>query len=112
MISSPKLSRSVASRITQFRLTHIPLNRYLKRIRRVDNARCPACSKDEKNIEHFLLRCPSYAHERWTLSQHTRKRCEALTLKILLGDPQFTLLLAAYIHATERFSQPGEHSTT
>jgi len=111
-ISSPRLSRAAASRIAQFRLTHTPLNSYLKRIGKVDSARCPACGEDEESIEHFLLRCPNYAHERWPLIQHVRKKRKPLSLKILLGDPQFTLPLAAYIHATGRFPKPGEHSTT
>jgi ribonuclease HI len=111
-ISNPKLSRLEASRIAQIRLTHFPLNGYLKRIRKVDSARCPACGIDEETTEHFLLNCPSYAHERWTLIQLARKKHEALTLKALLGDPQFTLPLVAYIHATGRFMQPGERNET
>jgi hypothetical protein len=107
-ISNPKLPKAAASKIAQLRLTHIPLNSYLKRIRKIDAARCPACGADEENIEHFLLRCPSYAHERWSLTQHARKRREALTLKMLLGNPQLTLPLAAYIQATGRFVKPGE----
>ncbi len=111
-ISNPKLSRVAASRIAQFRLTHAPLNSYLKRIGRVDSARCPACGEDEESIEHFLLRCPNYAHKRWPLLQHARKKRKALSLKISLGDPQFMILLAVYIQATGRFPKPGEHSTT
>jgi hypothetical protein len=52
----------------------------------VDSARCPACRADEENTEHFLLRYPSYAHKRWTLIQHARKKCKALMLEVLLGD--------------------------
>jgi hypothetical protein len=87
---------------------HIPLNSYLKRIRKVDNARCPACGEDEENIEHYLLRCPSYAHERWALAQHARKKSKPITVKALLGDPDFVLPLAAYIQAMGRFKQTGE----
>jgi hypothetical protein len=111
-ISNPKLTRSAASRIAQLRLTHVPLNGYLKRINRTDSARCPACGDDVENTEHFLLRCPNYAHERWPLTQLARKKRVTLTLKALLGDPHFILPLAAYIHATGRFSQSGERSPT
>jgi len=65
-ISNHKLSRAMSSRIAQLRLLHILLNGYLKRIRKVDSARCPTCREDKENTEHFLLRCPSYVHERWT----------------------------------------------
>ncbi len=111
-LSNPKLLRSIASTIAQLRMTDIPLDGYLKRIQRVDNARCPACREDKESIEHFLLRCPSYAHERWTLTQHASNKCKALTLQILFGDPQFILPLAAYIQVIGRFMRPGEHSTT
>ena len=42
---------------------------YLKRIHKVDSTRCLACREDEESIKHFLLRCPSYAHE--TLAKKT-----------------------------------------
>jgi len=112
LISNPKLSRSTASTIVQFRLTHILLNKYLKRIRMVDSTRCPACREDEESIEHFLLRCPSYAYERWTLTQHARKKRKALTLETILGDPEFILPLAAFTRVSGRFMQPGERNTT
>jgi hypothetical protein len=111
-ISNPKLSRTSASMIVQLRLAHIPLNSYLKRIHKVDSARCLACGEDEESTEHFLLRCPSYAYKRWDLTQHTRKKCKALSLETILGDPQFTLPLATFIQASGRFTQPGEHNTT
>jgi len=63
-ISNPKLSRMEASRIAQIRLTHFPLNGYLKRVQKVNNTRCPACRADEETTEHFLLKCPSYTYKR------------------------------------------------
>jgi hypothetical protein len=107
-MSNPKLSRAAASAAAQLRLTHFPLNSYLKRIGRVDNTRCPACREDEEDITHYLLRCQNYTHERWLLTQHTARKCKPLTLKTILGDPQFILPLAAYIHATGRFTRTSE----
>ena len=107
-ISNPKLLREAASRVAQLRLMHIPLNSYLTQIQKVDSARCPVCRVDEENIEHYLLRCPSYAHERWPLVQLASKKRKPLTLRTLLGDPSFVLPLAAYTHVTERFKQLGE----
>jgi ribonuclease HI len=72
-ISNHELSREAASHIAQLRLNHFPINHYLKRIGRVDKAQCPACGADNETIEHYLLTCPSYAHERWELEQHARK---------------------------------------
>ena len=62
-ISKTDLPRRLASLITQLRLQHIPLNAYLKRFKLVNSARCPACGADAETVSHFLLQCPSYAHE-------------------------------------------------
>jgi len=43
------------------------VNQYLKCMRRVDDARFPACRDEEETAEHFLLRCPEYVHKRWVL---------------------------------------------
>ena len=102
-ISQGNLTREVASRLSQIRLTHIPLNSYLHRFKRTDSARCPACGEDEENLDHFLIRCPSYAYERWELTQAVRKKHKALTLNTLLGDPTMTTPLAKFITATQRF---------
>ena len=107
-ISTADLSREAASRISQFRLSHAPLNKFLKRIQKVDSARCPACGADEETIEHFLLTCPSYAHERWALTQAARKKRKTINLGTLLGDQEMILPLASYIEATHRFSNSGE----
>ena len=110
-LSNPKLSRAAASVAAQLRLTHFPLNSYLKRIGRVDKARCPACGENKEDITHYLLRCQSYAHERWLLTQHAARKRKPLTLKTILGDPQFILPLAAHIHATGRFTRTSECNT-
>ncbi|KAH9957513.1 hypothetical protein BC827DRAFT_1225232, partial [Russula dissimulans] len=74
----------MSSRIAQFRLTHAPTNQYLKRIGKVDSARCPACGEDEENG-----------------SKH-RKR---LSMETLLGTPELTIPLANYIEAAGRMIQ-------
>jgi len=67
LISNSDLSHNVASTIAQLRITHMPLNSYLKRCKRTGSSRCPACGAENESISHFLLICPSYAHERWLL---------------------------------------------
>lgn len=103
LISAPKLSRQAASLIAQLRISHAPLNGYLYRFKRVDNPRCPACGETEETVEHFLLHCPTYAHERWALEKSIK--CKP-NLKTLLGDRKATLPLKNYIHATHRFDMP------
>ena len=103
-ISQNELSRDAASRIGQFRLAHSPVNQYLKRIGKVDSARCPACGADEETIRHFLIQCPSYAHERWALAKQASKQRKQVTMEALLGTPELAIPLANYIDATKRFS--------
>jgi ribonuclease HI len=104
-ISNNELSREMASRITQFKISHAPINHFLKRIGKVDSARCPACGADEETIEHYLLTCPSYAHERWALTQQTKKKRKQLTIETLLGEQDLTIPLTNYIEATHRFDK-------
>jgi len=110
-ISNPKLSREAASRIAQFRLQHAPLNSYLCRFKRVDKANCPACGAVDESIAHFLLFCPSYAHERWSLERLARKKKKTMSLETVLGDPDFAVPLSSYIDGTKGFFQnSGEHT--
>ena len=103
-ISNSNISRKSASMITQLLTEHIPLNAYLKRFKLVDNARCPACGHSSETVTHFLLHCPTYAHERWTLEKCLRKNKLALTLENLLGATEALEPLATYINTTHRFS--------
>ena len=109
-ISLTKITCSTTSLISQLRLTHIPLNSYLKRFKRADNARCPACGADEETIGHFLLFCPAYAHERWALAQQVKKKKKLLTIKTLLEDPNLVTLLGNYINAMQCFLSLSEPS--
>jgi hypothetical protein len=99
-ISNHKLSRQAASLISQMHIAHIPLNSYLHRFKCVNSPRCPACGHPKETIEHFLLWCPIYAHERWALEKAVK--CK-LNLKILLGNKTAILPLKSYIKATNRF---------
>jgi ribonuclease HI len=109
-ISRTELSREAASRIVQFRILHVPINQFLKRIGRTDSKHCPACGAEVETIRHFLLTCPSYVHERWILEQKAKKGHKSLTLETLLGNPDMAILLANFIDATERFKQKGERN--
>ena len=102
-ISQGNLSREVASRLLQIRLTHILLNSYLHRFKRVDSTRCPACGEDVEDTDHFLVRCPNYTYERWEMTQVVRKKHKMLTMETLLGDLEMIILLAKYITVTQRF---------
>jgi len=109
-ISSTKIMHSTASLISQLRLTHIPLNSYLKRFKRADNARCPACGADKETIGHFLLFCLAYAHERWALAHQVKKKKKLLAIETLLEDPNLVTPLGNYINAMQCFLSLSEPS--
>jgi len=102
-LSNPTLSRAASSLISQLAITHVPLNAYLKRFKKVDSARCPACGTDEESVEHFLLACPGYASERWMFKNEATKLSKTLKMETILGDPDLTIPLANFIDATHRF---------
>jgi ribonuclease HI len=106
-ISNAKLDRKAASVISQLIISHVPLNAYLARFKKVDNARCPACGALKEDIVHFLLTCPSYAYERWKLKQQVKKKKKPFTLQTLLVEPDLTIPLANFIDETKRFKQPN-----
>ncbi len=103
LISDDRISRTDASRIFQLRSAHIPLNAYLERFKRVDNARCPACGHPKENVQHFLFDCPKYSYERWALLKHCKKRNPKL--EDILNKSKMIVPLANFIQATGRFDQ-------
>ena len=100
-ISNGKISRKAASAIFQLRVGHAPLNEYLHRFKKVDSPRCPACGHPKETAEHFLIQCPSYAHERWPILNQSRGRIPQMIK--LLSSPKLLGPLANFIEATERF---------
>jgi len=81
-------------------------------MKRVDSARCPACRDEEESPEHFMLRCPSYAHERWALTQQASKLRRPLTIELLLGAQEMARTLAKYIRATNQFKKSSPRVQT
>jgi hypothetical protein len=107
-ISSKEISREAASRLFQLRVGHVPLNKYLYRFKRVDSPRCPACGHPSETVEHFILQCPKYAHEHWSLLR--RAGGPPPKLSRLLASEKLLVPLTNYIEATERFKLPEEQS--
>ena len=101
------LSRQQANLITQIRTGHIPLNKYLHRIKRKDSPNCETCL--EAGIEapetprHLLFECPSYDRERFLYERSLGRR--AHDLKYVMSHPSRIVKLAKYIASTERFKR-------
>ena len=83
---------------------HIPLNEYLYRFKLIKSARCPVCGTGSESVKHFLLYCPGYAHERWLLGKHLKKKNLELTIDNLLGNAEALIPLTNYINSTHRFT--------
>ena len=103
LISDDRISRIDASRICQLRTGHVPLNAFLEKIKKTDSARCPACGHTKEDARHFLLDCPTYAHERWSLF----RSCKAKQPKMsdLLNEEEMMVPMANFIQATRRFEE-------
>ena len=100
-ISSGSITRKAASTIFQLRVGHAPLNAYLHRFKKINSPQCPACGDPFETPEHFLLQCPSHAHERWPILNQTRGRPPRITK--LLSSSKLLVPLANYLEATGRF---------
>jgi len=103
LTNDDRISRKAASLIYQLRSGHVPLNAYLHRFKRADSARCPACGEEQETPEHFLVRCPAYAHERWPIQQLYHE--EVLRVGKLLSEPKKIIPIVNYIQATGRFEE-------
>jgi ribonuclease HI len=101
LTSDDRIPKQKSSLLFQLRVGHAPLNDYLFRFKKVESARCPACGNARESVDHFILKCPKYEHERWPLLRQARD----LTPKLehILSDPKLVIPLLNYIDATERF---------
>ncbi len=110
LINDDRLTRADRSPIYQLRTGHIPLNGYLERFKRVDNARCHACGHPKENVQHYHLDCPAYAHERWALFKHCKAKDPKL--KDILNNSKLAVPLANYIQPTGRFDQEKKEESS
>ena len=88
LISSNHLTPNSASLISQLLVSHIPLNAYLHRFKRVDSDLCPACGVESEEVSHFLLDCQTYAHahEIWALVRAVTKKRAQFSLETIFGE--------------------------
>ena len=93
-----------ASLIMQLHITHVLLNKFLARINKVDTTQCAACSASSETIVHFLLECPGYAHERWTLEVRLMKKRRKMTVEDILGNMDTMIALVNFIEASHCFT--------
>lgn len=96
-----KLRRNQTSLLIQLRSNHIPLNFYLHRIKRVDDADCPHCPGQIEDIRHYLFNCRYYARPRQNLREKLGRK--AASMPYLFSKSDGVKGLLKYVHETKRF---------
>jgi hypothetical protein len=101
LISDLKISRAAASRIFQLRTNHIPLNPYLHKIKRAENASYDNCGYPRETPQHFIMECPKYEKERRKLLEGRlgAKR----NFANIVTDEEHICKLANFILESKRF---------
>jgi hypothetical protein len=102
------LTRAQASILFQLRTGHIPLNKYLHRIKRSETDKCPSCTQEsgqhrKETIQHLLFECPAYRAQRHQLE--TKLGRNARDLNSIFHNKEHTKALLQYI------SQTGHRNT-
>lgn len=95
------LSRKQTSLLTQLRIGHVPLNKYLHRISRSETPFCQHCPTKAEDVPHLLFSCTRYAHQRHRLVTALRRK--ANDISCLLSDPTAIRHTLNFLHNTGRF---------
>jgi len=100
------LTQAQASLVFQIKTEHIPLNKYLYRIKKIGSDKCTACSQitnreSIESVRHFLFECPAYSNDRRKLDAKLGRNSR--DLKAILSNPKHTMELIQYIGRTKRF---------
>lgn len=103
-----QLTRAQGSLLIQIRSKHIPLNKYLHKIGKLDQSQCTDCweiaqRRVTESLNHFLFECPAYADERFYMDQALGR--DAGDLRSILNNRRSTLTLLKYIGQTRRFEK-------
>ena len=96
-----ELPKRHASILLQLRTSHVPLNKHLHRISKVDQPFCPHCPRRVETVLHFLLECPH--HETHHVQLRHKLQQKARNIACLLADPKCLKSTLSFVHATGRF---------
>ena len=93
-----KLPKKHIALLMQLRTGHIPLNRHLFNIHRVDSPLCPCCRRFDETVAHFLLFCPAHEHARRIM--HNAIGRDAGNLKKIINTPDYLRHLFRFVAST------------
>lgn len=102
------LSRGHASMIMQIRSGHIPLNKYLNMIGKLDDDKCHECDHDQGNspretVNHFIFDCPTHDEARRDLTATVGRN--HFYLSNIMSKTDLMKALGTYINRTGRFKE-------
>ncbi|KZV78845.1 hypothetical protein EXIGLDRAFT_633131 [Exidia glandulosa HHB12029] len=89
------------SALVQLRIGHAPLNKHLHRINCAESAACDACNAPFESVRHFVLDCPAYAEQRWSMRLRLRRDAQSLS-KLLYTQPGLDAV-AKFVATSGRF---------
>ena len=95
------LTRCQATLLVQLRMGHVPLQKYLYKIGKVDSARCPTCKDGDKTVHHFLIACPVYTVQRNRMIAALQRAARSVSM--LPVNPKAFPHLFKYMHDTCHF---------
>jgi len=90
-----------ASFLVQLRTGHVPLQKHLHRIGKVESPVCPACRTGDGTVYHYLMVCPAYTIQRRCIVGHMRRA--ARSVGTLLSNPKAFPHLFKFIHDSRQF---------
>ena len=107
--NSYRLSRNQASLMLQLRSGHIPLNKYLSKIGKIETDLCEACLDRENDhqykemVNHFIFECSAYEEERNNLRRIIKQRHFNFT--DMMASTDNMRHLAEYVKSTGRLKK-------
>jgi hypothetical protein len=97
------MRRNQMSALTQLRTNHIPLNFYLHRIKRADNADCPHCPGTIEDVDHVIFTCRNYTQAKQTLRNKLGRK--DFSIRHLFSTEAGTKGLLEFLQHTRRFER-------
>jgi len=95
------LMRHQAALLVQLRMGHVPLQKYLYKIGKVNSARCPMCKDRDETMHHFLIACPAYTVQQNCMIVGLQRAVRSVGT--LLANPKAFPHLFKYVHDTCHF---------
>ena len=95
------LPKHHAAILFQLRTGHVPLNKHLHRIQKLETPKCAHCQGRDETVLHYLLECPEYSEPRKRLKRALHRK--ARNIAALLADTKCTKETLIFMHVTCRF---------